>query len=579
MPLLSRNRVPKLLHQVKGKPHASSDDHEEEEGAGKSEIMSKQRVDKEDIFADPISSDEEIHLRSTSQFPSPLPVGPPSKTSKPAKFAMQPDNPGTSKRKSARQTGIRVPKSGAYENGRVDKTRKGLKDEEKENGRLAPSSSVGKRAVTNEQQDAGIDFGFAYSAPASKRQRVSQTANIHAAPKTFGKQKPFESAASRGMLIGIRNITITLTCSHSVARTATHKANSFNALKEYSTNALPPPKSADDSDSDVSMEPIDEVKFPSPRRKKGQGILKSKDKSSEVNELDPERKGFLAQLAQYRQDRAQTSSQNSASNSNALELITSGANSPQSSMHSAAMCTSKVSEESLEALERYDSNLSPSPSDIPCTSRCPLCDDPVDEGYYTAFWYGKKKTVRQQQIFCSEHTKRDALEKYNQLGYPDIDWIAFPERIKSHHPHLIAIVKNETEKPSQYRQEHAKRATAGERQTVHNMMEDDNVFDSKTGYYGARGRRVMMDAIISSSKLSDVIRDCADDEVVSFGGVANFVQRVLVPELTIALVMEDRGCEEGEAKKVIEDSGSLGMKVHEEIEDTIERRKSNDLVE
>jgi hypothetical protein len=256
-----------------------------------------------------------------------------------------------------------------------------------------------------------------------------------------------------------------------------------------------------------------------------------------------------------------------------LDPNASGDSTPLSSL-TFAESPKRPSEESIQKLEQYFADLPPDEWE----SRCPLCEKPVQ--HYWDYWKGKKMTVHHQKMFCRDHNFREAQEEYRSNGYPDIDWDTFPETIKRHHPKLIAILRNDTKlkKPSYYRDQHAERQAIGERPTVKSMLNDDKMLEAKTGYYGARGRRAMMESI--TAQLVDVIRECNEkDPVVSFLGMANFVLRVLVPELTIELVKQDLKVGDEEAMRIIEESGEVGDVVHPEVEDVVIRTDSEDEVE
>ena len=67
-----------------------------------------------------------------------------------------------------------------------------------------------------------------------------------------------------------------------------------------------------------------------------------------------------------------------------------------------------------------------------------------------------------------------------------------------------------------------------------------------------------------------------DKLVVSGGGVPAYIQAVLIPELTIALVKEDMGVDEEGARAMLRDSADLGELVNEEEEEVLERMVSGD---
>jgi hypothetical protein len=207
------------------------------------------------------------------------------------------------------------------------------------------------------------------------------------------------------------------------------------------------------------------------------------------------------------------------------------------------------------------------------TNKCPLCEEPVKESHYLDFWIGKKKTVFYQTLFCKEHKRRKALKEYRDKGYPEIDWEDLPSRIRDYHPRLKAVLRNE--KPSEYRQKHAQRLADRDARAVRIQLDSDAAYESTTGYYGSRGKRAMMEAI--TSQLGPVISECAErDRVVAFNGFATFVQSVLVPELTVWMIMDDKDFSEKKAREVVQESGALGEVVNEEVEDRVAFVESED---
>ncbi|PSN63526.1 hypothetical protein BS50DRAFT_476314, partial [Corynespora cassiicola Philippines] len=200
--------------------------------------------------------------------------------------------------------------------------------------------------------------------------------------------------------------------------------------------------------------------------------------------------------------------------------------------------------------------------------KCPLCQKIIPLDQYYGFWKGKPKTVRNQTLFCKEHKRDEAIGEYKKSGYPDIDWDDLPSRIKKFNTQMEALLRNTTIKPSTYREEHATTLSSGRDHTVRRMMERDSSFmDCPAGYYGPRGKRIMMETI--TAEMADVIRECAvSDPVVGRSGFAVFLQAVLVPELTVLLIQEDNerdgGISEAMAKQIMKESEEVGMLVNEE---------------
>ena len=259
---------------------------------------------------------------------------------------------------------------------------------------------------------------------------------------------------------------------------------------------------------------------------------------------------------------------------------------PVPSSKPASSQSSMPDRETLANLEEDVANL---PEDGDQHSACPLCQEPVDEEHSVEFWKAHNRTVRNQSLFCKEHNIRTAQKRYEQGGFPKIDWEALPSRISRLRPQLLNLLRNQTgAKESKYRKQHAAKLLSGKAAVVPTKRKGKNIeeverqletFDDdiapSTGYYGPRGRRLMMETI--TAELSDTIREVSTtDPVVGRSGFAVYIQAVLVPELTVLLVREDFDVSEGMAEELIEQSSDLGALLHEEVEDKVEVGSSDE---
>lgn len=336
-------------------------------------------------------------------------------------------------------------------------------------------------------------------------------------------------------------------CSFPLAGSQPQKTKSLKGLTKYSTNKRAHEVEDDSSDvSDVSLQSLKKVQVMPKNANAPRRPRKPEDAELEksVASVATDRPNLLASLGAYRKEDTPTSSRSA------------GISTPPSSLPRSDI---------LRSLEQYANDTHVEKSG----DKCPLCEKPVDPEHYLQFWRDKdkKSAIRYQQMFCREHAKRSAVQQYMNKGYCEIDWDMLPTRIAQHSGRLTSILRNE--RPSYFRQLHADM----DRQTGSRMMEE-NATLTRTGYYGSRGTRVMMESI--TSELADVIRDQAvKDPVVGSAGVANFVLRVLVPELAILLVMEDYKCSEQSAKGIIDESGELGALVNEDLGDELEAWDSN----
>ncbi|KAF2869549.1 RTC4-like domain-containing protein [Massariosphaeria phaeospora] len=524
MPLLSRKRAAPLLRQVGNKPHASADDHEETAGTQKEEMKGGQ-VEEEDIYGEPLSSSDEAAA-------PPPQASQPSRTSngaqsvKAAKAKSTPEMTTTRRRPQARAP--RVPKTGSYLKGRQDKAKRGLADEtDKENQCSSPQGGA-------EESGEGVlnpEMGHRRS----KKPKTFTTKNIHATA-SYAKPTTYSTKAS--------------------AKAVPSTKTSRRDIKRESV------EEEDDSDN-CSLASLDYGDLTAAEKNTSMPA-RTRIKKVEPPPTPPPRPNLLEQLGNYKHDSTTppASSQPSHAHSSThlnLNPHSSGPSSPLSSLPS-------TPQESAETLEKYFADLPPNTRD----DQCPLCQAPVSPTHYRSFWTGKALRLGHQTAFCKQHHQRSAAAEYAKQGYPRIDWAALPARIAAKKPQLTAILRDTAPEPSTFRLAHAAAVRSGRELKVRAMLADDSILRSSTGYYGARGFRVMME--VMTGQLRDVLAQCQrDDEVVGRYGFAAFMREVLVPELTLLLVGEDLGGVGVErAREVVGGSGEVGWVVNEEVEDRVE---------
>ncbi|KAI9814312.1 MAG: hypothetical protein M1826_002278 [Phylliscum demangeonii] len=212
-------------------------------------------------------------------------------------------------------------------------------------------------------------------------------------------------------------------------------------------------------------------------------------------------------------------------------------------------------------------------------------------------------SVRDQAAFCRRHKVRSARAQWRSRRYPDIDWEILGDRIKSYHPVMDAILQGKTQ--SVYRDELEDRVRHGRHRTT--LMQslslitpreastttittattattgsgaaaDGRVTPSSqqampgtksallsvtAGYYGPRGAQVFEEMILARFA-PDIRRLAARDKVMASGGVSEYIQAVLVPELATLLVREDMGVDEAEARRILNESAEMGELMHDE---------------
>lgn len=522
MPQLRRNG-PRLLKTVSGKPHASSDEHDETSQTSQKVKGSTSEMTEEDIYAEPISSDEEAQ--------PPPPRSQTSETytsSKGKRNARATSKPlGTNSKRIQKSRKIQIPRTGSFEKGRAHKASSQGEDE-KENGGDSPASSAEKRKV-----DEGFGFGMEYGGP--KRQKttpITTCSNIHAG---------------------------------SSSTTYSKKAYGKKASTAYSDawKNPPPTKESRDSDLDAQLDKIMRTANPQTSTSAIPNSPSSPAKAPRTN--------LLASLGAYKQP---------SSDPTNIDPNGSATSSPLSSQPAEEPAGPS---DTLQTLEQDVADL---PSDDE-DSICAICQGTVDPAHSAEFWKYRTRTVRNQTLFCKEHKHRSAQTEYEARGFPDIDWSALPERVRKLRPELVKLLRNETDEESEYRKRHTAKLLSGKAAALPSRRKDKKPEElesemftdgasGSTGFYGPRGKRIMMETI--TSELSDEIREVSStDPVVGRSGFAAFLQAVLVPELAILLAMQDLGgVSKSVAREEIEGSGELGVLLNEEERDEVAQGSDED---
>ncbi|KAK9472486.1 RTC4-like domain-containing protein [Dipodascopsis tothii] len=189
------------------------------------------------------------------------------------------------------------------------------------------------------------------------------------------------------------------------------------------------------------------------------------------------------------------------------------------------------------------------------TAECPLCGQRLSAELRERF-ARSKKTVRFAYAVCTAHKREDVVRAASGKNYPSqIDEADVVARAEPHMGTLAAIVRDEH--PSEFRDRARQRAeaTAGTRQDALGQAADDD--DTLPGYYGPRGQGIMLRAVLEA--LSDTIRRASRTQrwIVKLS-VSGYATNVLVPELAVRLIMQDRAISERRARKVMRASAEYG---------------------
>lgn len=243
----------------------------------------------------------------------------------------------------------------------------------------------------------------------------------------------------------------------------------------------------------------------------------------------------------------------------------------QSSGQSEHHQLSESSPPSTPVSETGDHEVLESPAAARKQNICPLCKnkvirshlkDPgmnIQEVYY---W-----PMRNQRVFCNEHTLADARILFAEHEFPEINFFRLKtERIPKHTAHLKSVMYRRI--PSHFLEEvDAQIPDKNNRQQVRdyfNKQREDEIA-VPTGYYGAKGAQIMAEGI--AQELSRFMKGKVAHELIKAIGVGPFIANVLVPELTQRLIMEDLKLQdEAKARTIMHESTYAGMILHPEDE-------------
>lgn len=564
MPLLARH-APKLLRTVRDKTHASSEDHEEPQ---EKQAIGLSKMEEEDLYAEPKSSDDE----------PPAPSPPVSQPSKPTPRTRKPLNvdAGQSRkpqRKSKRPT-LRAPPPGSYQKSQAEKAKRGFSDD-KEN--IPSSQSLGE----SQHNPFGFDeMELEQRVPKRPKitfggkSRSAPTINIHStiarngtsnkAPREYGKAYNKKAVENVEVLADDELEDLLRTDKESspgpdlrvvgFKRKRTHPEE--NGFKQPLLNE----KELDDLDEALGIDPVDTKS-------------QLEDNTTGLPLLSEQELEDLYGTAKF--NPVQTRSTESPQRSTPTSLLTQTNESNPDLTWDSSIPGSGAPQEALENFHSYVQKL---PKEAQEGSTCAICKVPVRSEKYWDFWLGKDKTVKNQNLFCRQHRTSTALDEYKRKSYPSIDWTALPQRIEAHRVELLKILSND--QASGYRDRYELIALTGKAATVPSRrsdlpeqvrekldsyaLDDEAIFP---GYYGPHGRRVITESVMKMFK--NEIKNCTD-LVVQGSGPATFIQAVLVPETAVLLIMEDCEVHREEAEKIRERTYDMGMLLNEEIEDELE---------
>lgn len=202
-------------------------------------------------------------------------------------------------------------------------------------------------------------------------------------------------------------------------------------------------------------------------------------------------------------------------------------------------------------------------------AQCDICSEDVDvllkQEYEEEYLQGRSWKYSRQQEFCRYHRQVRAKELWLERGYPDLQWEGLEDRLRAQHKRLVNVMEGKMD--SIYRRELERQTASGTTKSTTREYNSSSASTVTVGYYGPRGEKAMQDHIIMT--FSGRLRELAvNDPLISSagtsGGVVGFVQKVLVPEMAVGLVMHDLRVTEGKARAILVESKDLGETLNEE---------------
>jgi hypothetical protein len=531
MSVLSR-QTGRLLRTVNGKRHASDEDHEVPP-AKRRQSPAAPIVQSEDIYAEPVSSDDELRDPPPSKPKAALPITTASDETEELKLPQ--------KKTAKKEANTQATSQGSAKKARAAKRKNG-QEEDKEN--------TTKATLHVSSQDDPFGFGMAHASQRSNKSTTTRTfssktktANIHAKAtiRVPPRQSSKPAAKAKVPLDDDDDSDVSMVGPEELKQTLGSQGKPDPELRER----VPKKRSKKGIEPTTSMLADDELDV----------LLKSTPEDADLKRASrrSQATALYDQLGDWKKDRLPESSQPESSD-------------PQDDVNDLREYLKQHPREAVEG------------------SECPICRAPVESEYYWEYWAGTERTIKNQNKFCHAHRTTSAWEEYRSEGYPDIIWEALPQRIRKHRMDLYKILNND--RPSVYRNRYEPIALTGKAAAVPSRRKDlpnhvlqeleSYVLDDQStfpGYYGPHGRRVITETVMKV--LKNEIKNCSD-AVVQGSGPATFVQAVLVPETAILLIMEDNRVDREEAEEIRERTYDIGMLLNEEIEDRVEVHEQSD---
>ncbi|QDS73041.1 hypothetical protein FKW77_009355 [Venturia effusa] len=226
---------------------------------------------------------------------------------------------------------------------------------------------------------------------------------------------------------------------------------------------------------------------------------------------------------------------------------------------------SKKSERAGSFLFDSSSPLSSAPEEYDETeaeTQCSFCFQEVDRTLAEMYaWPSSRPTMQQKGEYCTWHRTKEAEKKWQEQGYPTINWTQLKDGLSEYDSELEQLI-NDPE-TSHYRQV-LKDKTKGKIHSLARMQEEDDVdLELELGFYGYRGLDMITNYVTTT--FHDLLRTkSAGDHVISASarGVAHYARLVLAKELATMLIRDEMKVSLERARDILIESTSVGEILH-----------------
>lgn len=154
---------------------------------------------------------------------------------------------------------------------------------------------------------------------------------------------------------------------------------------------------------------------------------------------------------------------------------------------------------------------------------------------------------------CKKHTKEFAIQRWQENGYPEIDWEGLRDRFLKRSIMISGIIAGAD---CHFRRRH-------QRVVVERVDRFVNSADNLPvpGYYGMKGFEIMSDMIMEEFA-NEFRLMMQDDDLMRIRGVTTFSHYVVLPEIAVDFIMEDMKVNWDDAIAIMEESVEVGLEVN-----------------